>query len=121
MGASDTAKYAPTSWIFALLSQVFAIILTAVRLAPSNTNTPPGKASAMTHLVAVGGTGSKIPQEDKDTFAEKHPDCLTMYTGTQEFGVGWRYSSKENKMEWYAKAAEAFKYPHAPNKTGWYL
>ena len=75
----------------------------------------------MTHLVAVGGTGSKIPQEDKDTFAEKHPDCLTMYTGSQEFGVGWRYSSKEDKMEWYAKAAEAFKYPHAPNKTGWYL
>ena len=75
----------------------------------------------MTHLVAVGGTGSKIPQEDKDTFTEKHPDCLTMYSGSQEFGVGWRYSSKEEKMDWYAKAAEAFKYPHAPNKTGWYL
>ena len=75
----------------------------------------------LTHLVAVGGTGSRIPQEDKDSFAESHPDCNTMYTGSQEFGVGWRYSDKETKMEWYEKAAEAFKYPHSPNKTGWYL
>ena len=83
-----------------------------------------GRAAAslpLTHLVAVGGTGSRIPQEDKDSFAETHPDCNTMYTGSQEFGVGWRYSDKETKMEWYEKAAEAFKYPHAPNKTGWYL
>ena len=75
----------------------------------------------LTHLVAVGGTGSRIPQEDKDGFAENHPDCDTMYTGSQEFGVGWRYSDKETQMEWYAQAAAAFKYPHAPNKTGWYL
>ena len=75
----------------------------------------------LTHLVAVGGTGSRISQEDKDSFAESHPDCNTMYTGSQEFGVGWRYSDKETKMEWYEKSAEAFKYPHSPNKTGWYL
>ena len=35
------------SLICALLSHVFAIIFTAVRLAASNTSTPPGKASAM--------------------------------------------------------------------------
>ena len=75
----------------------------------------------LTHLVAVGGTGSRISQEEKDAFTAAHPDCAAMFTGTQEFGVGWRYSDKETKMDWYAQAAEAFKYPHAPNKTGWYL
>ena len=45
--ASETAKYAPTSLIFAVLSHVLAIIFTAVRLAASKTSTPPGKASAI--------------------------------------------------------------------------
>jgi len=44
---------APTSLIFALLSHVFAIIFTAVRLAASNTNAPPGNASAMACISAL--------------------------------------------------------------------
>lgn len=75
----------------------------------------------LTHLVAVGGTGTRMTQEEKDNFEAAHPDCETMWRGTQEFGVGWRYVDKETKMDWYAQAAEAFKYPHSPNNAGWYL
>lgn len=79
------------------------------------------EALPLTHLVAVGGTGTRMSQEEKDGFEEAHPDCQTLWRGTQEFGVGWRYVDDETKMDWYAQAAEAFKYPHAPNNTGWYL
>ena len=79
------------------------------------------EALPLTHLVAVGGTGTRMSQEEKDGFEEAHPDCQTLWRGTQEFGVGWRYVDDETKMDWYAQAAEAFKYPHAPNNAGWYL
>ena len=74
----------------------------------------------ITHLTAVGGIWNKISQEDRDAFQEAHPDCWIVTSGN-EYGVGWRYEDKETKMEWYEKAAEAFKYPHAPNNVGWYL
>lgn len=74
----------------------------------------------MTHLTAVGGIWNKISQEDRDAFQEDHPDCWIVTSGN-EYGVGWRYEDKETKMEWYEKASEAFKYPHAPNNVGWYL
>lgn len=79
------------------------------------------EALPLTHLVAVGGTGTRMSQEEKDGFEEAHPDCQTLWRGTQEFGVGWRYVDDETKMDWYAQAAEAIKYPHAPNNAGWYL
>ena len=74
----------------------------------------------ITHLTAVGGIWNKISQEDRDAFQEDHPDCWIVTSGN-EYGVGWRYEDKETKMEWYEKASEAFKYPHAPNNVGWYL
>ena len=79
------------------------------------------EALPLTHLVAVGGTGTRMSQEEKDGFEEAHPDCQTLWRGTQEFGVGWRYVDDGTKMDWYAQAAEAIKYPHAPNNAGWYL
>ena len=45
--ASDTEKYAPTSWMLAVLIQVFSISLTARLLDASNTSRAPGKACAM--------------------------------------------------------------------------
>lgn len=63
---------------------------------------------------------SKMEQEEKDRFAEAHPDCLATYTGN-EYGTGWRYIDNETKREWYEEIVVAFKYPHAPNMAGWYL
>ena len=74
----------------------------------------------LTHLVAVGGIWNKIPQEDRDSFQEQHPDCWLTTSGN-EYGVGWRYSDKETKMDWYKDAAEAFGYPNPYNNFGWYL
>lgn len=75
----------------------------------------------LTHLVAVGGTGTRLGQEQQEAFETAHPDCQNLWRGTQEYGVGWRYVDKETEMDWYAQAAVAFKYPHAPNNVGWYL
>lgn len=74
----------------------------------------------ITHLVAVGGIWNKIPQADRDSFQEQHPDCWLTTSG-HEYGVGWRYSDKETKMDWYKAAAEAFGYPNPYNNFGWYL
>ena len=75
----------------------------------------------LTHLVAVGGTGTRLGAEQQQAFEAAHPDCQNLWRGTQEYGVGWRYVSAETQMDWYAQAAAAFKYPHAPNNAGWYL
>ena len=75
----------------------------------------------LTHLVSVGGTGTRLGQEQRAAFEAAHPDCQNLWQGTQEYGVGWRYVSAEVQMDWYAQAAAAFKYPHSPNNAGWYL
>ena len=75
----------------------------------------------LTHLVAVGGTGTRLGADQQQAFEAAHPDCQNLWRGTQEYGVGWRYVTDETKMDWYAQAAIAFKYPHAPNNAGWYL
>lgn len=75
----------------------------------------------LTHLVAVGGTGTRLGQEQQEAFEAAHPDCQNLWRGTQEYGVGWRYVDAETEMDWYAQAAVAFKYPHSPNNVGWYL
>ena len=74
----------------------------------------------ITHLTAVGGVWTKNSQEDREAFQEAHPDCWIVTTGN-EYGVGWRYEDKETQMDWYKEAAQAFRYPDAPNHVGWYL
>jgi len=64
---------------------------------------------------------SKVTEEERLRFEELHPDCWIIYRGDQDYGTGWRYNEKGDKLEWYAKLAEAFRYPHPYNKTGWYL
>lgn len=71
-------------------------------------------------LEMMCAVSSKIEQEEKDRFAEQHPDCMATYTGN-EYGVGWRYNEEDKKRDWYLEIEDAFKYPHAPNMAGWYL
>lgn len=69
---------------------------------------------------ATGKPSRLIPQEQKDAFAEKHPDCWTRYKGF-EYGAGWRYDTDNSKLPWYQEIANAFGYPHPLNNAGWYF
>lgn len=73
----------------------------------------------LTHLVAVGGVWNRIPGDERSEFQEAYPDCQITTTGN-EYGVGWRYSDKETKMEWYQDIVDAFGYPNPYNDVGWY-
>lgn len=81
------------------------------------TDLSPIEELALTHLSIVK---SKVPTEDLEQYATAHPDCWIISKGDQPYGTGWRYTETGDKLPWYAKLAEAFKYPDAPNHTGWY-
>ena len=72
----------------------------------------------LTHLCMVI---CDVEEEERLRFQELHPDCWITWEGAVDYGVGWRYDEKGDKLEWYAKMADAFHYPHPDNKTGWYL
>lgn len=73
----------------------------------------------LTHLTAVK---NQLPEEEETRYSEAHPDCWIVLDGDQPYGKGWRYDTdNQSKLPWYAKLAEAFRYPNAYNKTGWYL
>lgn len=74
----------------------------------------------LTMFSAVGKPSRQIPQEQKDAFAEKHPDCWTTYKGF-EYGPGWRYDRNNKQLPWYQEIADAFGYPHPLNNGGWYF
>ena len=71
----------------------------------------------MTMLMASGG---KVPQEERNRFAEVHPDCWATYDGNQ-YGSGWRYDEEDKQLDWYKEIAEVFHYPNPYNNVGWYL
>lgn len=78
----------------------------------------------LTHLCARlnPAGGSRIPKEEQERFIEQHPDCWSSFTGSQPYGVGWRYDTDEiTPLPSYKLIAEAFRYPDAPNNVGWYL
>lgn len=73
----------------------------------------------ITHLTAVR---NQLPEEEEARYTEAHPDCWIVMAGDQPYGQGWRYDKdNQTKLPWYAKLAEAFRYPDPYNKTGWYL
>lgn len=73
----------------------------------------------LTHLTVVK---SKIADEVIEQYIEEHPDCWTVYEGSQPYGVGWRYAENgQDHLEWYSKMVTAFKYPNPYNNIGWYL
>ena len=62
----------------------------------------------------------RVSQQERDEFAEQHPDCLTSYSG-YEYAYPWRYDKDNKKLDWYLEIADAFRYPKSPNNAGWYL
>ena len=71
--------------------------------------------------VITGGNHSFKRREIQD-YIEEHPDCWTVYEGSQPYGIGWRYAENgQDHLEWYAKMVTAFKYPNPYNNVGWYL
>ncbi len=84
----------------------------------------PLDALPLTHFTArLNPSGrSRVPQEEQDRFIAQHPDCWTSFSGAQPYGVGWRYDEDEvTPLAHYATVQEAFRLPHPPNNTGWYL
>ena len=77
----------------------------------------------LTHLTTVKNkfVTRNEPGEALQAFIEAHPDCWTVYEGSQPYGVGWRYTEDEKHLDWYAKMVTAFKYPKPYNNIGWYL
>ncbi len=73
----------------------------------------------LTHLTCVK---TKIEDEVIEQYIEEHPDCWTVYEGSQPYGIGWRYAENgQDHLEWYSKMVTAFKYPNPYNNIGWYL
>lgn len=73
----------------------------------------------LTHLTVVQ---SQIEDEVIEQYMLDHPDCWTVYEGSQPYGIGWRYAENgQDHLEWYAKMVTAFKYPNPYNNVGWYL
>ena len=72
----------------------------------------------LTHLCSKV---NKVSEEELNRFVELQPDCWTTYQGDVDYSTGWRYDEEGNKLEWYAKLADAFGYPNPNNNTGWYL
>ena len=65
---------------------------------------------------------SRISADEQARFRAQHPDCWTEFEGAQPYGVGWRYGEDEiTPLPQYEIVQLAFKLPHAPNNTGWYL
>ena len=72
----------------------------------------------LTHLCL---NNNNVTEEERLRFAELKPDCWIIHGTGQDYGTGWRYDENGDKLEWYAKLADAFRYPDPYNKTGWYL
>ena len=78
----------------------------------------------LTHLCARlnPAGGSRVPKEEQERFIEQHPDCWSSFTGSQPYGVGWRYEEDEiTPLPQYALLQEVFNYSHTLNNTSWYL
>lgn len=74
------------------------------------------------NLHARGLYRTLIPEDQQKNFIEKHPDCLTSFiVNDQPYGIGWRYVTENEAMDWYKDIKKAFRYPDAPNHVGWYL
>lgn len=77
----------------------------------------------LTHLTTVQNVfvSRGEPEEALQTFIDAHPDCWTVYEGSQPYGEGWRTDAEGKYLPWYGKMVEAFHYPNPYNNIGWYL
>lgn len=54
---------------------------------------------------------NRVPMEQKNAYAEAHPDCLIVKTGKQPYGYGWRYiDDGYNFNDYYATMRLIFHY-----------
>ncbi len=54
---------------------------------------------------------NRLPYAQRTAFAEKHPDCLSVYKGVQPYGYGWRYIDDGYTFwEYYATMRKIFHY-----------
>jgi len=54
---------------------------------------------------------TRIPQTQKDAYAETYPDCLIVKRGVQPYGYGWRYiDDGYNFNEYYKTMRQIFHY-----------
>jgi len=72
------------------------------------------------NITMLMASGAKVPQEERDRFAEVHPDCWATYKGNQ-YGAGWRYDKDNERLPWYNEIADIFGYPKPYNNVGWYM
>lgn len=80
----------------------------------------------LTHLCArTNPSGrSRVSADEQARFIEQHPDCWTSFSGSQPYGVGWRYDEDEiTPLPYYAMLRRVFRYDASviPNNVGWYL
>lgn len=80
----------------------------------------------LTHLCArTNPSGrSRVAADEQKRFIEQHPDCWTSFSGSQPYGVGWRYDEDEiTPLPYYAMLRRVFRYDEnvIPNNVGWYL
>lgn len=55
--------------------------------------------------------GTKVSVADTKAYEEKHPDCLSRFTGQQPYGYGWRYNDHGYTFfEYYANMRVVFRY-----------
>ena len=72
----------------------------------------------LTHLTVLH---CDVPQEEREAYKQSHPDCWTVTTGSQPYGIGWRYDENKKMLPWYEDIKNVFRYPNSPNNVGWYL
>lgn len=54
---------------------------------------------------------NRVPMQQKNEFADAHPDCITVKTGQQPYGYGWRYiDDGYNFNEYYKTMRLIFHY-----------
>ena len=60
-----------------------------------------------------------LPNSQREHFKEKHPDCLSVFNGSQPYGYGWRYTDYGYTFwEYYANMRIIFDYDNKYWYTG---
>lgn len=55
--------------------------------------------------------GSKLTQEERTAFEEKHPECWSRFTGKDPYNIAWRYDDiGQTFSEYYLHVREVFDY-----------
>lgn len=62
-------------------------------------------------LERLNAISTKIPYAERRDFTRSHPDCVSVFDGTQPYGYGWRYDDGGYLyFDYYARMREIFRY-----------